>query len=134
MNLQAFIEDFVAQTQPNPFNERERCWQWRTAIWIERMRTQPAIALKGIRTLGDLRKGNGSAGLAWLCQLADKHEVTLYGVVSPFGTRKYKLNKYELITWYRRHGFIVDRIHMYRHPQLYNTGDNNACRYTAATV
>lgn len=58
-------------------------------------------------------KGYGSAALRFLCDLADKHGVTLVGEASTAyswddeATGK-KLKLQQLIEWYRRYGFTVE--------------------------
>lgn len=58
----------------------------------------------------DKGQGNGAAVLKKLKKLADEFGVTLEGTVRPFGDPEDgRLNKKQLISWYRRAGFKVGR-------------------------
>lgn len=57
-----------------------------------------------ILNFGDRGKGHASALLDRLLRLADKHGVEIVGTAKPFG-RVRGLNKTQLLSWYRRHGF-----------------------------
>lgn len=54
-------------------------------------------------------KGEGSRVLKIICDLADRHGITIYGNAHPIrkmlGERHLKLA--DLIAWYERHGFVV---------------------------
>lgn len=49
-------------------------------------------------------KGNGSRALRLICELADRHNVTIMATVEPLHTDG--LSKADLHRWYRRAGFV----------------------------
>jgi hypothetical protein len=56
----------------------------------------------------DPGKGNGSAMLGILCDLADKHGVEIRLKILPFGRRPYAKSREELRSWYVSRGFQAD--------------------------
>jgi GNAT superfamily N-acetyltransferase len=62
-------------------------------------------------------KGNGSAMLKALCELADRHGVELALKVIPIGRKPYPLSREQLLAWYERHGFEGTRRRMIRQPR-----------------
>ena len=113
----SFIREFVACTDANPFNRRERVLGC-AAIALQ-PRSPDIVQLNMLRALLP-SGGHGSRALRWLCRLADQHSVTLVGCVVPTAVGKYKrplLNRRQLTQWYRRQGFVVYRDgHMERQP------------------
>ena len=71
----------------------------------------------------DRNKGNGTKVLNWICELADKHQVILYGSIEPFmrarGNKDYvmPLNKAQLKVWYKKNGFKVKGLKISRKPK-----------------
>jgi hypothetical protein len=63
-------------------------------------------------------RGDGSAMLKQLCELADRHAMLLKLKALPFGSKPYPLSCAELIHWYKRHGFGGTRRKMFREPRL----------------
>lgn len=131
MSVETFLEEFTASTEPNPFANHERVWEWHACFDITRSSShEQAIMLRVIRSL-QRGKGYGSAALKWLCALADEHQVILCGYISPVGTQRPRMTKRQLTQWYRRYGFIIGSYaRMARHPV--NTGENNACKHLCA--
>ena len=106
MSAAQFMNELEEATTPNPFYTRERVWEWKAVIEVSA--ADEEIWLKSIRSL--LRKqGWGSAALAWLCDLADRHGVMIWGTVEPIGTTRPRLGVVRLRRWYRRHGFTVTK-------------------------
>jgi GNAT superfamily N-acetyltransferase len=70
----------------------------------------PYIHLYFIGTL-ERGKGHGTRALNWLCELADRHAVTLTGQADasvkdvPFVRQTQRLDNKQLRAWYERHGF-----------------------------
>jgi GNAT superfamily N-acetyltransferase len=54
-------------------------------------------------------KGNGSAMIRALCELADRHGVELKLKVIPIGRKPHPLSREQLKAWYQRHGFEGSR-------------------------
>jgi hypothetical protein len=63
-------------------------------------------------------KGDGSAMLKALCDLADRHCVELTLKVLPIGRKPYPLTREQLLAWYQRHGFEGTRRKMIRKPRI----------------
>lgn len=53
----------------------------------------------------DPGKGNGGWMLRKLCEIADRHGVTIRLKATPFGRKPYPRSREELRVWYERHGF-----------------------------
>jgi hypothetical protein len=117
--IKAFFDEFRADTSENFFYDRERVWH--STVGIELCPRWGKVHISAIRTFpsddamgqtGTRGQGNASQALDWLCGLADKHQVTLDGFAKPFGgadpgDKKTRFNKRQLMSWYKRHGFIV---------------------------
>lgn len=123
--LDAFMRDLWAQTYANPFNNRERIWAASgpdaDKVAISANVFNNRIHLSLIRSLepGE-RMGYGSAGLKFFCTLADKHNVEIeLDADPPVGNKV--LSRSQLISWYKRHGFIEgetnDPGYLIRRPQ-----------------
>src|SRR5271170_6477459 len=97
--LVAFMKDLWAQTTGNPFNNRERVWKEKAII--EARPFSGNIHLSFIRSV-ERGEGQGSEGLKFLTGLADKHGVKIDLDAKPVGKG---LNKGNLVSWYKRHGF-----------------------------
>jgi hypothetical protein len=137
MSRQSFMQEFIHTTDLNPMSSKERVWQWKVCFWIGEMTGYAnGVHLKAIRSL-ERGKSHGSAGLRWLCQLADRHGVSLCGFVQPIYTRTQpRLTKRQLKSWYSRYGFIIgDHDNMIRCPQKseQNIGQNTACGVPVGT-
>jgi GNAT superfamily N-acetyltransferase len=64
------------------------------------------------------RRGHGSGILKDVCDLADRHGITLKLKALPFGATPYPLTQVQLLDWYTRHGFESRRRKMIRPPRL----------------
>jgi len=62
-------------------------------------------------------RGDGSAMLKQLCELADRHGIVLKLKALPFGSKPFPLSCSALIDWYERHGFEGKRRKMVREPK-----------------
>lgn len=111
---QSFMDEFVRTTYPNPFNNRERVLFKAAAVSL-RQGCGSRIWINCIRSL-QRRAGYGSLALNWLCDLADKHGVTLAGVIEPTGTMRPRLGIAQLRSWYSNHGFTVEGLQISRLP------------------
>jgi hypothetical protein len=130
MSVQSFLDDFLEQTVENPLNNRERLLtQHGTTI------TRPsdlAYAMAGFTLrpfggagqidsgilFGHIRtftpgRGDGTRALLWLTGLADKHGVQMCSTARATGDSCKPpvkgLTTRQLLTWYKRHGWIVDK-------------------------
>jgi hypothetical protein len=101
MSVHDFMRDYRKQTVS--CNRWERIWQERVAFELRPHYTW--VTLGKIRALTPGR-GDGSAGLDWLCALADKHRVRLEGIVEPFGDNP-PMTEWQLDRFYERHGFTI---------------------------
>ena len=54
-------------------------------------------------------QGSGTTILKRVCQLADRHGVTLKLSVNPLGVAPYPMSSRQLHSWYHRHGFVGNR-------------------------
>jgi hypothetical protein len=113
MSVATFFAEYEAATKPNPFNEKERVWleslfPWRAraCFTLQKGQHEECVTLWLIRSL-ERGKGDGSAALAWLCDLADRHGVMLTGTIQPNGMMRPRLTVKQLKAWYRRNGFVV---------------------------
>jgi len=110
-NVLNFMAEYHNNTIPNPADYSERIWGGMRCIF-DCQCDGDVILIESIRSVFR-GKGFGSAGLKWLCRLADILELAVY----PFGSTKPRLSKEQLIAWYRRHGFTGNG-RMTRFPSL----------------
>lgn len=104
--LDAFLEEFRAETTAHPFDRRIRIWK--DSVGLEVSKFGGSITLDAIMSF--LKKGEGEASkaLKWVCDLADKHKVDIELIVKPIpnaGAKGKNLTKAQLTSWYQRHGF-----------------------------
>lgn len=99
-NLAAYRKDLWAQTSGYPFDRRARVLDEDAIIVAHPF--DGRIYLSFIHSV-EMGKGQGTKGLKFLIGLADKHGVEIKLEVKPVG--KGGLNKRQLISWYKRHGF-----------------------------
>ena len=64
------------------------------------------------------RRGNGSAILNDLCEMADRHRIVLKLKALPLGAKPYPFSRDQLVDWYQRHGFEGRRRRMVRMPRV----------------
>ena len=93
-----FFSDFLNTTERNPLNPHERVYRC-AAIALQRVHGDK-VQIHMIRALVK-QNGHGTATLRWLCWLADKHGVTLVGVIEPTGRRP-RLSRRQLKKLVRR--------------------------------
>lgn len=103
--LSAFIEEFRKLGTMNPFDNRTTLLS-DMDVGVEVWEFADAVNFN-IATFGERSMGLGTIALRRIIDLANKHQVPLRITVEPFGTRQ-GLTKYELLQWYKRHGFVVD--------------------------
>lgn len=127
LRVKSFMREYEQLTKPLFAGETPTDWrQLRTSYF--RLSADngeaighPAICLSMIASF-ERGKGHGSAALVWLCDLADKHGVEIFGEISEQIFSCNILNPYDedhlpvelpvlsprqLVAWYRRHGFTV---------------------------
>jgi histidinol phosphatase-like PHP family hydrolase len=92
-----FVNELEAISSESPFNHRQR------VIGNAKVEVQPigniTVRLSDIQGSG----GTGTQALQTLCQLADKHGVTLK--LSAYGYAETPTDT--LVAWYEKHGFVV---------------------------
>lgn len=115
--VKAALAEFQAATTPYLVNG----WRvWRSPGWsdgpiviLHLTAEEGALGLATIMTpSGDRRLGYGGQALAYICALADRHHIPIVGAIEPFGWPSKALSYRELVDWYRRRGFVVDRATM----------------------
>ncbi len=99
-----FMEEFHQQTIAHPFMPKSHR-VWRGVVVFDIYVFGDSICLAFIQSL---KKGVGFGhdGLKFLCNLADKHGVSVRGDVQRVG--KFGLTTAQLKAWYKRNGFSVD--------------------------
>ena len=119
-----FMSEYRSSTYDNPLDPRSRVWSFADSDTGERspLIVTEIVDSKGFNNLGTEdgiwfksiaspeKRGTGMASfvLKKIIKMADKHNVTLTGTVKPFGTLENKLNKSQLMGWYKRHGWVKD--------------------------
>jgi len=117
MSSATFKDEYQAGTYQNPVQRHERVWRNQVAFDMFFSNARHVVRIQCIRSF-HRGEGWGSAGLRWLCALADKNDVVLTGVVEPCGDTRPRLTVRQLCKWYRAHGFRVRRdLIMYREPR-----------------
>lgn len=101
--LRGFMDDFYAQTAPHPFGACERIWDGRARIELDIW--NGTIYLHSIETI-ERGRGDGTAGLKFLFDLARYHRVNITGMVQGYGRT---LPHSQLCAWYERHGARTER-------------------------
>lgn len=94
---------------------------WDDCVILEVCEWQGRAHISSIITFTHKNNGNASRCLAWLCSLADQLQVSIDLAVQPIknaGSRDGRnLNKSQLVSWYKRHGFVMIRgVCMIRRP------------------
>ena len=113
----AFMQEFNSLTCDVPLRGMRSLGTDDTAVWFELYPEWPTVVdVAGIKALTP-RKGHGAKALQWLCELADKHGITLtLDVVFRFSGESPTMP--QLRAWYRKFGFKFDRhYHGRRAPQ-----------------
>lgn len=105
-----FMAEFRARTQESMFNARQR------VFGMAVVELSPSIDDRenGIH-IGDMvsnTPGEGSKALAFICDLADAHRVTLDLCAKGYA----KTPTEKLVEWYGRYGFIPDETYLEYHP------------------
>lgn len=111
-----FFDEFYANTQDHPMlPDGERLIMFSENDFAMVTLRSSIDDRKSMVHMEDIRspipqKGLGSRALKWLCDLADKHGVTLEGTAKAYrdgdgGTLKNK----DLVAWYKRNGFTIGR-------------------------
>lgn len=112
-NVTNFLNEYKAGTQIHPFNQKARVWK--DAIVFEIHPYQGMISLDSIFSMDGNLQGLASQALKWFCSIADKAHVNIKLIAAPFGRKSVNrlgrkpLNKSELVQWYKRNGFKVDK-------------------------
>ena len=124
-----FMSDYKSGTYDNPLMPEMRVWSYAdnegermpmvmTEIIARKWDGEDVIWFKAI--ISPEKQGTGIAShvLKQITKMADKHAVTIYMSPKPFGTVPNKLNKSQLVAWYKRNGFEKGSAgQMFRRPQ-----------------
>lgn len=100
---EAFMKEYKAATTPE-FGMRV----WHDLVGFKLSEWNGHIQLDHVISLAKKGTGNASAALKWLCDLADKHKVTIELEVEPIkkaGAEGKPLTKAQLKQWYKKNGF-----------------------------
>ena len=120
-----FMSEYRSSTYDNPLDPSVRVWSFGDSNTGERLPLivtemvdgrklylgdddAEAIWFKSIASPEKQGTGMASVVLKKIIKMADKHNVTLFGTAKPFGTMENKLNKSQLMSWYKRHGWVKD--------------------------
>lgn len=120
-----FMSEYRSSTYDNPLDPRVRVWSFadsdtgeRSPLIVTEMEDgrnlylgdddAEAIWFKSIASPEKQGTGMASFVLKKIIKMADKHNVTLFGTVKPFGTSENKLKQSQLMSWYKRHGWVKD--------------------------
>jgi len=102
------MKDFQRATTPIEGFQSQRNWTDRIQIDVYPDDVLPnTVNISDFATLGETDKGDGSKGLSFIMNLANKHQVTLVGVVSSART---DFSNEELKQWYLDRGFESDGV------------------------
>lgn len=105
-NLQAALAEINASFPPNPMNNREYMMvEGNTPIATFEVAPRGGkLRLKAIHSIQS-RTGAASKTLKKIVAIADKHGVGMELTASPYGDEKTRLDKDQLVEWYKRHEF-----------------------------
>jgi len=114
--LEAFMAAYRAETTSHPLAGFLRIWSNR--VYFEVRPFDGAIRLALIQTIfpEDRQRGYGHAALSWFCALADRYGVEIRGHIDAQGEEP-RLTAAQLRSWYKRHGFKIERTSMRRLPK-----------------
>jgi len=127
-----FMSDYKSITHANPMMPNNRVWMgpdpedpyiytelgtWAAGIG------EDGIMFKSIMSPEKQGAGFASKVIRAITRIADKHEISLHLTPKPFGRMKNKLNKSQLMGWYKRHGWKKEKEYggMIRRPKGYKT-------------
>lgn len=100
-NVEAFFEEWMRATEPNPLGARERVIDWKAAADI-RPYDKGTVALDSLRAF-EFRKGDGGMALRRIIQLADRHGVRIHIYPKAFGEGG--MTTEQLVDWYKANGW-----------------------------
>jgi hypothetical protein len=108
VNLEKFLSEFENETSPHPFDRKCRILQGKNTdsdgVVFELSSWNNSIHISMIQAL-KTGIGEGSRGLSFLTELADKHEVPMTGIAKRVGETG--LPTATLKAWYKKNGFKV---------------------------
>jgi hypothetical protein len=93
-----FMQELEAETRPNPLNKAQRI----IGLAKVEMSTQGSMTVR-LSDIQSSARGAGSEALAYVCKLADKHDVAIK--LTAFGYAGTPTET--LVKWYKKHGFVV---------------------------
>lgn len=93
-----FIDELYSISEENPFNPKKRVIG-STSVEVSKHKTDE-IHISDIQSY---ERGDGSKALQIICDLADKHGVTMSLFASSYGNVPVE----KLVEWYTRYGFVV---------------------------
>jgi hypothetical protein len=103
--VQAFINDFLENSDPHPFNSRARIFQGTT---IELSPDNYEVHLSDIQSLKP-QSGAGTKAIKAILKLADKHNVNINAHAKAYASHGNFLKDTEkLVKWYVKMGFRLE--------------------------
>lgn len=120
MSLDSFMQEYEERTESEPFMPSHRSYtpgvgssrRFAPIALFKLESFDGGVRLASIRSFV-LGKGDGSQALAWLCDLADRHQVTIRGDLIPDGPG---LDESQLRAWCKKYGFVCTNGAMHRQP------------------
>lgn len=102
-----FMKTYYKVTQVHPFDNAARiAWDGKSTATVRPYGDR--VNLEAVQTLAPgERSGSANGMVMTLVKIADETGVTIELTAKPFGTTEGKLNKRQLIAWYKRRGFVL---------------------------
>ena len=113
-----FMSTYHGKTYDNPLDSSMRVWSFSkdgekmplimTEMYARKWNGEDAIMFNAI--ISPEKQGTGMASyvLKQITDMADKNGVPMYLGAKPFGTIQNKLNKSQLVSWYKRNGWVSE--------------------------
>lgn len=95
-----FLDELEEQCTINPLNDRAIVWQNKAVLVIGRSPSEPHDHVE-LNDIHAMVRGGGALAMKMLCELADKHGVSLYLYAKGYDTVPTK----KLVEFYKRFGF-----------------------------
>ena len=107
-NVDEFMKTYFKVTQVHPFDNQARiAWDGKSTATVVPFNDH--VNLSAVQTLAPgERSGSANGMVMTLVKIAQETGVPVRLSAKPFGDMKGKLNKRQLMAWYKRRGFVVD--------------------------